>query len=62
MEQQEIYETIEQMKVKLGTPEAVFEGIKAANGWHTGKMLTEKEYEAAARAFEHAPMDGRKED
>lgn len=62
MEQQERYEAVERLKVNMGTPEAVFEGVKAANGWHTGKMLTEKEYEAAVRAFEHAPMDGRKED
>ena len=62
MEQQEAYEAVERLKVKMGTPEAVFEGVKAANGWHTGKMLTEKAYEAAVRAFEHAPMDGREED
>ena len=59
MEQQEKYEAVERLKVNNGTPEAVFEGVKAANGWHTGKMLTEEEYKKAVEAFEHAPMDGR---
>lgn len=59
MENQENYETVEQLKEKNGTPEAVFEGVKAANGWRTGKMLTEDTYKKAVDAFEHAPMDGR---
>lgn len=59
MEQQEGYEAVERLKANNGTPEAVFEGVKAANGWHTGKMLTGEEYKKAVEAFEHAPMDGR---
>lgn len=61
MEQQEMYEAIERLKEKSGTSEAVFEGVKAANGWRAGKMLTAEEYQKAVEAFEHAPMDGRKE-
>lgn len=59
MEQQEKYEAVERLKVNNGTPKAVFEGVKAANGWHHGKMLTEEEYKKAVEAFEQAPMDGR---
>lgn len=59
MGQSETYEAVERLKVKQGTPEAVFEGVMAANGWHTGKMLTEEAYKKAVEAFEHAPVDGR---
>ncbi len=58
-EQNENYAAIEELKEREGTPDAVFEGVKAANGWKTGKMVTEKAYEEAVEAFEKAPMDGR---
>ncbi len=54
------YAAIEELRAKEETPDAVFEGVKAANGWKTGKMVTEKEYKEAVGAFEKAPMDGRK--
>ncbi|MCM1258424.1 MAG: hypothetical protein NC307_11300 [Roseburia sp.] len=53
------YASIEELKAKLGTTDAVFEGAKTANGWKMGKMMTEKEFAEAVRAFEAAPMDGR---
>ncbi len=59
MEQMKDYVTIEELKERKETPDAVFEGVKAANGWKTGKMVTENAYMAAVKAFEAAPMDGR---
>ena len=59
MEADNEYKSIEDFKQKKGTPDAVFAGIKAANGWQTGKMVTEQEYDAAQKAFYDAPMDGR---
>ncbi len=59
MAKQTDYVTIEELKVTKDTPDAVFEGVKAANGWRTGKMVTEKAYIEAVKAFEAAPMDGR---
>ena len=50
---------LEELKEKCNTPDAVFEGVKAANGWKAGKAVTEAEYMAAVKAFNDAPMDGR---
>lgn len=58
-EQKNEYAAIEELKARKETPDAVFEGIKAANGWKTGKMVPEKVYEDAVAAFEKAPIDGR---
>ena len=58
-EQKEEYASIEELKSREETPDAVFEGVKAANGWKTGKMVTEKAYQEAVNVFENAPMDGR---
>lgn len=58
-EQKEGYVAIEELKAREETPDAVFEGVKAANGWKTGKMVTEKAYKDAVDAFGKAPMDGR---
>lgn len=58
--QNEEYSSIEKLKAKKNTSDAVFEGIKAANGWKTGKMVTESTFDNAVKAFEIAPMDGRK--
>ena len=57
--QKEEFAAIEELKEKKGTPDAVFEGVKAANGWKTGKMVKEKAYQDAVDAFGKAPMDGR---
>jgi len=55
----ETYETIEELKAKAGTTDAVFLGVKMAQGWKTGKKVTEKEYKDAVAAFNNAPIDGR---
>lgn len=57
--QKEEYTAIEELREREGTPDAVFEGTKAANGWNTGKMVTPNAYKEAVCAFEKAPMDGR---
>jgi hypothetical protein len=53
------YLAIEELKLQENTPDAVFEGVKAANGWKTGKQVTEKNYKEAVETFNKAPMDGR---
>lgn len=53
------YMILEELKQKHDTPDAVFEGVKAANGWRAGKAVTETEYVAAVNTFNNAPMDGR---
>ena len=57
--QKEEYAAIEELKAREETSDAVFEGVKVANGWKTGKMVTEKAYKDAVDAFGKAPMDGR---
>ncbi len=59
MTEHETYETIEELKAKAGTTDAVFLGVKMAQGWKTGKKVTEKEYTAAVNDFNNAPIDGR---
>lgn len=34
------YMTIEELKAQKDTSNAVFAGVKTANGWGTGKMVT----------------------
>lgn len=53
------YKAIEELKGIHNTSDAVFEGVKAANGWKTGKMVTVEEYEKAVTVFGKAPIDGR---
>ena len=50
------YMTIEESKAQKDTSNAVFAGVKTANGWGTGKMVTEQEYDAAVKAFNDAPI------
>lgn len=52
--------TIEEFQSQKGTKNPVFAGTKAANGWKTGKVVSEQEYDAAVKAFCSAPMDGRR--
>lgn len=54
------YAAIEELKAKFEVPDAVFEGVKTANAWKTGKMMTELAFTEAVRAFKDAPMDGRR--
>lgn len=53
------YLTIEQWKEKQDTPDAIFEGTKAAEKWKAGKQVTEEEYTSACSSFGNAPVDGR---
>lgn len=46
---------IEKHKKELGISNAVFEGVKAANGWKSGKQVTEDEFRKACAAFLKAP-------
>ena len=54
--------SIEGLKQKLGVSDSVFEGTKAANGWKSGRQVTEKEFQEACEAFRRAPVDGSRED
>lgn len=36
----------------------VLAGVCAANGWQSGKTVTEEEFLSAVRRFEQAPMGG----
>lgn len=54
------YKKIEDLKNQEKTSDAVFEGLKAANGWKAGKEITEEAYRKAVDDFNRAPIDGRK--
>ena len=54
-----ILKPIEEWKKEYKVRNAVFEGMKAANGWRTGKQVTEKDFKAAHHAFTHGAADGR---
>lgn len=53
---------IEELKQKLGVPDAIFEGVKAANGWKGGKQVGEQAFREACEAFRKAPAGGSVED
>ena len=48
------YYSVEELRKKLKTPLAVFEGTKALKGWKTGKQLKEAEYLEAVEQFNTA--------
>lgn len=54
-----VYASIEELKNKFKTPQAVYAGTAASHGWKAGKQLTEEEYKRAVSCFEKAPA-GRK--
>ncbi len=54
-----ILKPIEEWKKIHKVRAAMFEGLKAANGWRNGKQVTEKEFKAAHHAFLHGAADGR---
>lgn len=56
----EIRMPIEDLKRKLGVKDIVFAGVKALNGWHPGKQVTEKEFTAAVQRFVYGAADGRR--
>lgn len=41
-------------------PESYLAGVKHRNRWGKGKAVSEKEFDAAVKAFLEAPADGRK--
>lgn len=54
--------SIEQLKEEQNVSDAVFEGVKAANGWKAGRQVEEKMFCSAVKAFLEAPVDGRTAD
>ena len=60
MEEKQEYAAIEELKLQHGTPDPVFCGVMAMQGWKSGKTVTGKEYEKAVEKFLKAPADGRK--
>lgn len=52
-----------QMRVMSGhRSDAVFEGVKAAKKWKSGRQVEENEFTKAVEDFKTAPIDGRKEE
>lgn len=47
-----------QLRMKHKTPRAIFAGVCAAQGWKSGKFVTEEEYLEAVEKFTSAPMNG----
>ena len=52
------YIEVGQLRMKLGISRAVFAGVCAAEGWKSGKSVTEAEFLAAVEKFTSAPMNG----
>lgn len=52
--------SIEMLKEKNKTPDAVYQGMCAANGWQRGKVITQEEYQRAQQRFLGAAMGGAK--
>ena len=55
----EPFKSIEELKEELKVSNAIFEGVKAANGWKAGRQVGTAEFEAAVREFLTAPVDAR---
>ena len=53
---------IEELKRELSISDVVFEGVKAANRWKSGKQVTEGDFRKACETFLNAPVDGRMTD
>ncbi|MBU5312222.1 hypothetical protein KQI38_09300 [Tissierella carlieri] len=51
---------IDELKEKNNTPDRIFEGMKAAENWITGKVVTEEVYQRALKEFLESPMGGKK--
>lgn len=52
------FKKIEEWKEELKVPDAVLEGVKAANGWKTGRQVEKESFQKAVRLFLQAPIDG----
>lgn len=47
---------ISELKEIRNTPESVFRGICAAEGWRPGKSVTEEDYDGAVQRFLRRPV------
>lgn len=50
--------SIETLKEKNKTPDAVYQGMCAANGWQRGKMVSQEEYRQAHQRFLNTVIGG----
>ncbi len=50
--------SIEKLKEELKVSDAVFEGVKAANGWKTGRRVEETAFKDAVTEFRNGRIDG----
>lgn len=53
------FKSIEIFREEQKIPDAVFEGVKAANGWKAGRQVEETVFKSAVEDFLNAPIDGR---
>ena len=56
------YMSIEELRDKYKVSDAMFEGVKAAKKWKSGRQVEENEFTKAVEDFKTAPIDGRKEE
>lgn len=52
------FKSIEELKKEQNVSEAVFEGIKAANGWKAGRQVEQTVFKKAVETFLHGRIDG----
>lgn len=52
------FKSIEGLKKELKVPDAVFEGVKAANRWKPGRQVEEAAFRKAVESFLSARVDG----
>ena len=52
------FKSMEDLKKELKVPDAVFEGVKAANGWKPGRQGEEAAFKKAIESFLNARVDG----
>lgn len=54
--------SIEELKRAQNVSDAVFEGVKAANGWKTGKQVEGTVFKGAVETFLGGRIDGSRRD
>lgn len=52
--------SVEELKDRHNTPDAVFVGMAAAKGWKPGKQASENDYIQAVKEFLDGPISGKK--
>ena len=55
-------QSIEELRDKYKVSDAMFEGVKAAKKWKSGRQVEENEFTKAVEDFKTAPIDGRREE